>query len=304
MPRSARLLLEDRSSVYHVMSRTALDGFPFQDAEKDRLLNIIKYFSTIYFCDILGFALMGNHFHILIRFSSVREIQHSDIIDRFRIRYGLDTHPSAAQIDALGRKWTSLSEFMREVKQTFSRYYNKRHDRRGTLWGERFKSVLVENGQTLVNCLAYIDLNPVRAGLVRRPEEYRWCSLGYHLQTDNRDDFLSLDFGLIDWNIDDTGERRRLYRQFLYETGALDSPKGPSLNPEIIEGARKSDYEYTKADRFRLRTRWFTDSGIIGSKSFIRHVAKLLNLPGATKRSPKNITGLDMCALKRLTEVL
>jgi hypothetical protein len=52
-------------------------------------------------------------------------------------------------------------------------------------WSDRFKSVIVENGETLINCLAYIDLNPVRAGIVEKPEDYRWSSLGYHIQTGN-----------------------------------------------------------------------------------------------------------------------
>ena len=66
-----------------------------------------------------------------------------------------------------------LSEFMREIKVGFARYYNRRHNRRGYFGGDRFKSVIVEKGDTLINCLAYIDLNPLRAGLVERPEEYR-----------------------------------------------------------------------------------------------------------------------------------
>ena len=99
-------------------------------------------------------------------------------------------------IPSLRAKLSSLSEFVREIKVGFARYYNKNHHRRGYFWGERFKSVIVENGETLINCLAYIDLNPVRAGLVERPEDYRWNSLGYHVQTNNEDNFLSLDFGL------------------------------------------------------------------------------------------------------------
>jgi hypothetical protein len=47
----------------------------------------------------------------------------------------------------------------------FARFYNRRHDLRGYFWGDRLKSVIVENGVTLINCLAYIDLNPLRAGL-------------------------------------------------------------------------------------------------------------------------------------------
>jgi hypothetical protein len=62
-------------------------------------------------------------------------------------------------------------------------------NRRGYFWGDRFKSVIVEKGETLISCLAYNDLNPIRAGLVERPKEYRWNSLGYHIQTGNKDNF-------------------------------------------------------------------------------------------------------------------
>jgi putative transposase len=80
----------------------------------------------------------------------------------------------------------------------------------GTLWANtRFKSVIVEKGEVLVDCLAYIDLNPLRAGLVERPEGYRWSSLGYHTQTDNKDDFLSFDFGLKEFGIKDREESVR-----------------------------------------------------------------------------------------------
>ena len=62
----------------------------------------------------------------------------------------------------------------------------------------------------------YIDLNPVRAGLVERPENYRWNSLGYHVQTGNKDNFLSLDFGLEEFGELNADERFRRYRRFVY----------------------------------------------------------------------------------------
>ena len=49
---------------------------------------------------------------------------------------------------------------MREIKVGFARFYNRRYNRHGYFWGDRFKSFIVENGETLINCLAYIDLNP------------------------------------------------------------------------------------------------------------------------------------------------
>ncbi len=90
--------------------------------------------------------------------------------------------------------------------------------------------MIVENGDTLINCLAYIDLNPIRAGIVERPEEYRWSSLGYHVQTGNKGRFLSLDFGLKEYGKMSKKERLRRYREFVYESGALDIGKGAGLD--------------------------------------------------------------------------
>jgi len=169
-------------------------------------------------------------------------------------------------------KLSSLSEFVREIKVGFTRYYNKRHNRRGYFWGDRFKSVIVEKGETLINCLAYIDLNPLRAGIVSRPEEYRWNSIGYHIQTGNKDDFLSLDFGLKEFGVVNTEERLTRYRRYVYEAGALDHPsKGQArvIDNDIVEHERENDFELNRMRRFRYRTRYFTDSGIIGTKEFV-----------------------------------
>jgi len=118
----------------------------------------------------------------------------------FEAFYGDSQDFTEGQIPYLCEKLSSLSELIREIKVGFARYYNRRHNRDGYFWGDRFKSVIVDKGETLINCLAYIDLNPLRAGIVSRPEDYRWNSLGYHVQTNNRDSFLSTDFGLKEFN--------------------------------------------------------------------------------------------------------
>jgi hypothetical protein len=71
-----------------------------------------------------------------------------------------------------------IEENRGQVNNTCSRFYNKRHQRIGFFWGGRFKSVVVENGNTLINCLVCIDLNPVRANIIDNPEDYRWNSIG------------------------------------------------------------------------------------------------------------------------------
>jgi hypothetical protein len=168
--------------------------------------------------------------------------------------------------------------------------------------------VIVENGETLINCLAYIDLNPLRAGLVERPEDYRWNSMGYHVQTGNKDNFLSLDFGLKEFGVVDTEERLKGYRRYVYEAGALDSADKSTakvIEKDIVENERKKNYEISRADRFRYRTRYFTDSGIIGTKEFVSSNYQRFKSLFMSKREkiPKRVVGLDgIYSLKRLAE--
>ncbi|MBM3882117.1 MAG: hypothetical protein FJ387_20750, partial [Verrucomicrobia bacterium] len=80
-----------------------------------------------------------------------------------------------------------VSEFMKEFKQRFSKWYNIRHQRFGTLWAERFRSVLVEDQSGVLETVsAYIDLNAVRAGLVEDPKDYRHCGYAAAVAGDAR----------------------------------------------------------------------------------------------------------------------
>ncbi len=313
MPRTARLLIPNEPAVYHVMSRTALGGYPLGDVEKDFLVDLIRRLSKVYFIEVFGLCIMGSHFHGLLRMFPEKSVSDEDVKKRYAVLHGKDKICLDGQIPFLKQKWTSLSEFCKELKQTFSRFYNKRHGRRGFFWGERFKSLIVEKGETLINCLAYIDLNPVRAGLVAKPEDYRWNSIGYHVQQKNKGDFLSLDFGLREFGVLDAKERLRLYRKFLYEAGAIKKGEGRSVKGEkgkgieqkTVEKERKKDYRITRTDRFLYRTRYFTDSGIIGSKDFVRQqYLRVKDLfPSAKEKKPKPISGLKgLYSLKRLTE--
>ena len=310
MPRIPRMVIKDETAIYHVMSRTALDGFPLGDIEKDFMLDLIKRYSALYLVEILGFCLMGNHFHLLVKMLPEYKFSDEDIKKRYMGFYGDDRVFADGQIPSLRAKLSNLSEFIREIKVGFARYYNRRHNRRGYFWGDRFKSVIVEKGETLINCLAYIDLNPLRAGLVDRPEEYRWNSLGYHLQAGNKDNFLSLDFGLQEFGILDAKERLRGYRRYVYEAGALDrSEVGQRkvIREAVVEKERKKQFKISRVDRFQYRTRYFTDSGIIGTKEYVSINYKRFKHLFYSKheKKPKPIKGLDgMYSLKRLSEVI
>jgi putative transposase len=309
MPRTPRMLIGDETAVYHVMSRTALDGFPLGDIEKGFMLDLIRRYSKLYFVEILGFCLMGNHFHLLVKMFPESKFSDEDIRNRIEHFRGDGRAVGEGQMPYFREKFSSLSEFIREIKVGFARYFNKRHGRRGYFWGDRFKSVIVDKGETLINCLAYIDLNPLRAGIVSRPEDYRWNSLGYHVQTNNRDNFLSTDFGLKEFNVKSKKERVRRYRRYVYEAGAVDRPERGKLrviDEKVIKKERIREFELSTSYRFRCRTRYFTDSGIIGSKKFVSTTYMRFKhlFDSRNEKKPKPVKGLPgMYSLKRLSEI-
>jgi putative transposase len=315
MPRIARMVLKGEPGVYHVISRTALAGFVLGDIEKDFLLNLIRRLSRVYFTEVLGFCLMGNHFHLLVRMHPGENQSDEEIKRRSSFYYGKETELSEGRIPYLREKWASLSEYVKEIKQGFSRYYNRRHNRRGFFWSDRFKSVIVDNGETLINCLAYIDLNPVRAGIDDKPESYRWCSLGYHVQRNNQEEFLSLDFGLAEFGVLEERKRLSHYRRFVYEKGKLKdrgrkdqrTDDERQTRSELSVRKEDKDYEIGIIDRFRYRTRYFTDSGIIGSKSFVDQVYRQFkdHFSSKNEKRPRTVKGLEgVYSLKRLSEAI
>ena len=186
--------------AYHVMSRTCGGDIHFDDVEKEALRRLIWKMSEFLGIQVLTYCVMSNHFHILASvprqtlwlerfegpggeeallkhlatfYSRIFMIQLRDELAEFR-RLGLEDQ-AQARLDSFKRRFCDLSIWCKEIKERFGRWYNKRHSRKGTLWMDRFKSVLVEDGQALRTMAAYIDLNPVRAKLVNDPKDYRWC---------------------------------------------------------------------------------------------------------------------------------
>ena len=305
MPRIRRLVNRFEETIYHVMSRTALDGFPLTDVDKDFLVELIKSFSQLYLVDVIGFCIMDNHFHLMIRVYPEGHFSDDEVLSRLKRFYGKDKPVSKHQLPFYRVKLSSLSEFVKEIKQGFTRYYNKLNSRKGFFWGQRFKSVMIENNEALLNCLAYIDLNPVRAAIVEQPEDYRWCTLGYLVQSGNKNDLLSLEFGVERLNKLKFKERLAAYREFVYEIGSLVTDKGKSIDQATLDKHRKRGFNISSIDRLKYRTRYFTDSGIIGSKKYVMETYnQFLNFFDHKKeKKPVPIRGMDsVFSLKRLAE--
>jgi hypothetical protein len=100
-------------------------------------------YSTFYFVEIMGFCVMGNHFHLLVKMIPECDYTDEDIQKRYEAFYGDESVFAPGWIPSLRAMLSSISEFVREIKVNFARYYNKRHNHRGYFWGDRFKNVFI-----------------------------------------------------------------------------------------------------------------------------------------------------------------
>ena len=157
--------------------------------DKEVLRKMIWQVAAFSGVEVLTYCIMSNHFHVLLRVPESVNISDVELLRRYRILYPKPTKYQTASIALMEQtlaaggkealvirkrllvRMGDVSEYMKSVKQRFSVWYNRSHQRKGTLWNERFKSVLVEGkGNPLQAMAAYIDLNPVRAGLVADPK--------------------------------------------------------------------------------------------------------------------------------------
>ena len=114
--------------------------------------------------------------------------------------------------------------------------------------------------------------------------------------------------GLKEFNVRSQKERIRRYRRYVYEAGAISHPDKMQANvidEKVVAKQRKNEFKITRIRRFRYRTRYFTDSGIIGSKEFVSRNYKRFRDIFQSKhvKKPKPVKGLDgIYSLKRLAE--
>lgn len=137
------------------------------DQDREKLLGLWGEQAPRFQVAMHAYVLMDNHFHLLLTPETV----------------------------------TGLPEMMQAVGRAYVRYFNDRHGRTGTLWEGRYRSSLIETDAYLLACMAYIDLNPVRAGMVSDPAEFPWSSHRHYIG--QRIDKLVTPHALI-WSLGNT----------------------------------------------------------------------------------------------------
>ena len=209
MARMNRRNLIDLSecTCYHVISRCTrqlhlLGTDSASRAErKGLLLQQLERLASFTAVGIAGWSVMDNHLHLLLKVDTDAARSWSDrevarrwlklhpardgYRNRIEVEEGhvdvlVDT-PDATLIPELRERLTSISHFMKELKQEMTQQINKLEDTVGSLWAGRFKSKRVVDEAQLLTTLAYIDLNPFAAGVCKKPEAGEHTSLAARL---------------------------------------------------------------------------------------------------------------------------
>jgi len=259
--------------------------------------------------EVLTYAVMENHFHVLVRVPEAGEVSDGELLRRWRVLYPRPTKYEAASLAVMERMFREggdeaeavrrrllarmgdVSEFMKTLKQRFAIWFNAAHDRYGPLWSDRFKSVLVEGrGNPLQTMAAYIDLNPVRAGLVKDPKDYRFCGYAEAVAGDGR-----ARAGLrVVWAAYAGGEARkrtdaeealRCHRSYLFAKGAEGAAEAD--RKAMLKVLEKEGGVLPKGAVLRCRVRYFTDGAVLGSAEFVRGYTEAWQAERGRKRPPK-----------------
>jgi REP element-mobilizing transposase RayT len=307
----------EKPVLYHVITRIVERRFALGLEEKERFRTLMRMMERFTGCRVLSYCLMCNHIHILLEVPPMPEggLTDKEFLDRLSVLYGDGfVADVAGQLDAarheggleggnpervaeikerFSYRMHDLGQFMKGLLQRFTQWFNGRHKRTGTLWEQRFKSVIVEGGVAARTMAAYIDLNPVRAGMVEDPADYRWSSYGEAVGGGKKGNGKKAREGLVRAVTSDTDtgfdsgkwkEASRRYRRLMGM--ALERKNSNSkiqISRKSSETAAMNDAEYLEggADRrqplpelrmakmLRCRVRYFTDGVVIGSKGFV-----------------------------------
>lgn len=299
---------KNTDACYHVMSRTTGGDRLFDAEDKEALGRMMRKMAVFTGVKILTWCVLDNHFHVLVRVPNrekyLRRFDDKEGEDKgagdTRLMVHLSTLYSQGYITKLReelawmrergmegeaekflekyrRRFCDLSIYVKEVKERFSRWFNRKYDRKGTLWMSRFKSVLVEDGEALRTMSAYIDLNPVRAGVVEDPKDYRWC--GYAEAVAGSKQARSGLCWVMGKPLDSWEKHGAWYRCWLMIDGEeVEENKSYHVKGRAGIPKEKVKVELEKAGSLSMRQQllsrvaYFTEGVAIGTRSFIEIV--------------------------------
>jgi len=178
MPRRARFTFEN--ATYHILSRGNNKQRVFLDEEDfNKFIKLILFYKEKYNFELYHYVLMNNHYHLILR----------------------------------AKNGAVLGNLMKGLNLSYAKHFRRKYGGIGYLWQGRFKSFIIQDGKYILECGRYIELNPVRAGIVKNPEKYPWSSCNVYAEKE-RSDVIEVNPEYLGFS-ENIEKRKSLYKQFL-----------------------------------------------------------------------------------------
>jgi putative transposase len=285
--------------------------------------------------DILAYAFMDNHFHILVKVPLPQLVADQELFRRMRLLYGKKkTDRILAEWDlwekkdmagrvvdakaALRRRMYDLSQFCKTFKETFSMMYNDRHDHSGTIWGSRFKSILLSpDYSTIMTVAAYINLNPVRADVVGDPGEYPWSGYGAARQGKGfarkgmcnlvgtalglgKDVPFEVALAACDAALEGYVDAPESVGDITANAAKRDPDNESEFDAAKVDAAIKEGKSVSLFEAIRCKVRYFSHGVAVGPASFVIEIVRRLAAGKDTKRKCAGCDDLELYTARPL----
>ena len=310
MGRNYRWFIDREHSSYHIISRVSRGEFLLDDEGKEYFMNLMFKLAKAYYVDITSFAIMSNHFHILLsnRRDEVEKATKDELFSKYKEAYGNNAEPPEGSfikksyeieydedggVERLRQRLGSVSRFIQELKQGFTKWYNYKNNCKGVLWGDRFKGIAISKGDAELICSAYVDLNPVRAGIVKKPEDYRWSSIGLRVRNAGKAkkvlSTILIEKPHIKIIEDVKGEYKRIkewkkevvsfsvYRAFVYDSGKVKKDSASSISEQAYKESKSLIKKLGIRDILLYKYRNITEGLAFGSYEIVADFQEKFN---------------------------
>ena len=308
------------TAYYHVTSRAIERRFIFDALAAEMFVRFMREVEAFTGVQVVTYCIMSNHIHLLLRIPARATVSDDEMLKRLERSFSAQAYArfkqnwermkqqgSEAGLDTLRQgvlqRMYDLSFFMKELKYRFSIWFNRREKRRGPVWEDRFRSSLIEDKPGyLATAAAYIDNNPVRAGIVTDAKDFRFCGYASALAGDP-DALAGLAVLTAAYGVEQ-GEARIVarYRVLLYGKGE-ETETTAGYSREAREEVLRAHGELKPWKLVAHRLRWLSDGAVIGSKGFVSEMRTQLRKKLRLKRASgayASTEGDAFCSLRAL----
>jgi putative transposase len=317
----------DSRSIYHTFNRCVDSGaWMDTDYKKEKFREIMRKVEQYSGCNVLTYAIMDSHYHILLEQTEYEYIDNEEFMRRITCLYGdnyaydirdkyerdkktcglefADKCFKDLKLKHLKRMY-NVSEFQKTLKQKYAQWYNGRFERSNSYWGNRFKSVFVQDKPNALFMMAtYIELNPIRKGYVKDVKHYRFSSYGDAYRGDrvamvNIIRTVSLYTGSkLSKNPEDMSKAELLktwmkysawYREHIFERGEEVTDRDGNVlrrgfSKQEIEDVLGRKGRLSLSDSMHCRVRYMTDGLVFGEPDFCEEIFKKFRSSFSAKR--------------------